>query len=149
MTKAVVIPRFIHTHMHKETTVKSQRPVHHGLKVRPPTFDLKSVILILLRRDFRSKNRFKTDYISGDCWQSSLVSKGTKCGYQLTPSVGWAFPVDSICFCRYGFIIAVTTIDNIGVGHIQPGRGFVVYPVKYKAGDMLPLEITLLASCYF
>ena len=33
---------------------------------------------------------------------------------------------------RYGFIIAVTTIDNIGVGHIQPGRGFVVYPVKYK-----------------
>ena len=35
-------------------------------------------------------------------------------------------------FIRYGFIIAVTTIDNIGVGHIQPGRGFVVYPVKYK-----------------
>lgn len=33
---------------------------------------------------------------------------------------------------RYGFIIAVTTIDNIGVGAIQPGRGFVVYPVKYK-----------------
>ena len=33
---------------------------------------------------------------------------------------------------RYGFIIAVTTIDNIGVGQIQPGRGFVEYPVKYK-----------------
>ena len=33
---------------------------------------------------------------------------------------------------RYGFVIAVTTIDNIGVGEIQPGRGFVVYPVKYK-----------------
>ena len=38
----------------------------------------------------------------------------------------------SFRFLRYGFIIAVTTIDNIGVGHIQPGRGFVVYPVKYK-----------------
>ena len=38
----------------------------------------------------------------------------------------------TIIFLRYGFIIAVTTIDNIGVGHIQPGRGFVVYPVKYK-----------------
>ena len=33
---------------------------------------------------------------------------------------------------RHGFIVAVTTIDNIGVGEIQPGRGFVVYPVKYK-----------------
>jgi len=39
---------------------------------------------------------------------------------------------NALCGCRYGFIIAVTTIDNIGVGHIQPGRGFVVYPVKYK-----------------
>ena len=38
----------------------------------------------------------------------------------------------TVIFLRYGFIIAVTTIDNIGVGHIQPGRGFVVYPVKYK-----------------
>lgn len=37
---------------------------------------------------------------------------------------------------RYGFIIAVTTIDNIGVGHIQPGRGFVVYPVKYKVSNL-------------
>ena len=42
-----------------------------------------------------------------------------------------------LLFDRYGFIIAVTTIDNIGVGHIQPGRGFVVYPVKYKVCDAL------------
>ena len=42
---------------------------------------------------------------------------------------------------RYGFIIAVTTIDNIGVGHIQPGRGFVVYPVKYKVnGAYKPVQ---------
>ena len=33
-------------------------------------------------------------------------------------------------FCRYGFVIAVTTIDHIGSGLIQPGRGFVLYPIK-------------------
>jgi len=45
------------------------------------------------------------------------------------------------CVFRYGFIIAVTTIDNIGVGHIQPGRGFVVYPVKYKVnGTSKPVQ---------
>ena len=34
---------------------------------------------------------------------------------------------------KYGFVIAVTTIDNVGAGLIQPGQGFVLYPVKYKA----------------
>ena len=29
-------------------------------------------------------------------------------------------------------MIAVTTIDNIGLGTLQPGRGFSLYPVKYK-----------------
>lgn len=33
-------------------------------------------------------------------------------------------------FYRYGFVIAVTTIDHIGAGLIQPGRGFVLYPIK-------------------
>ena len=37
-----------------------------------------------------------------------------------------------VCVCRYGFVIAVTTIDNIGLGTLQPGRGFSLYPVKYK-----------------
>ena len=41
---------------------------------------------------------------------------------------------------RYGFVIAVTTIDNIGAGFIQPGRGFVVYPVKYKAIVFRPFK---------
>ena len=36
------------------------------------------------------------------------------------------------CQYRCGFVIAVTTIESIGDGFIQPGRGFVVYPVKYK-----------------
>jgi len=37
-------------------------------------------------------------------------------------------------------VIAVTTIDNIGAGLIQPGRGFVVYPVKYKAIVFRPFK---------
>lgn len=44
-----------------------------------------------------------------------------------------------MCF-RYGFVIAVTTIDNIGAGLIQPGQGFVVYPVKYKAIVFRPFK---------
>ena len=43
-------------------------------------------------------------------------------------------------YFRYGFVIAVTTIDNIGAGFIQPGRGFVVYPVKYKAIVFRPFK---------
>ncbi|XP_028409748.1 DNA-directed RNA polymerase II subunit RPB7 [Dendronephthya gigantea] len=57
--------------------------------------------------------------------------------------------VEGTCTGKYGFIIAVTTIDNIGVGAIQPGRGFVVYPVKYKAivfrpfkGEVLDAKVT-------
>lgn len=41
---------------------------------------------------------------------------------------------------RYGFVIAVTTIDSIGAGLIQPGQGFVVYPVKYKAIVFRPFK---------
>ena len=37
-------------------------------------------------------------------------------------------------------MIAVTTIDNIGAGFIQPSRGFVLYPVKYKAIVFRPFK---------
>ena len=37
-------------------------------------------------------------------------------------------------------MIAVTTIDNIGAGIIQQGRGMVVYPVKYKAIVFRPFK---------
>ena len=33
-------------------------------------------------------------------------------------------------------MIAVTTIDNIGLGTLQPGRGFSLYPVKYKVSKL-------------
>ena len=29
-------------------------------------------------------------------------------------------------------MIAVTTIDNIGAGALQTGRGLALYPVKYR-----------------
>ena len=37
-------------------------------------------------------------------------------------------------------MIAVTTIDNIGAGMILPSRGFVNYPVKYKAIVFRPFK---------
>lgn len=49
--------------------------------------------------------------------------------------------VTSIISCyRYGFVIAVTTIDSIGSGLVIPGQGFVVYPVKYKAIVFRPFK---------
>lgn len=45
-----------------------------------------------------------------------------------------------LIFFRYGFVIAVTSIDNIGAGLILPGQGFVVYPVKYKAIVFRPFK---------
>ncbi|CAB1324828.1 unnamed protein product [Coregonus sp. 'balchen'] len=55
--------------------------------------------------------------------------------------------VEGTCTGKYGFVIAVTTIDNIGAGVIQPGRGFVLYPVKYKAIVGLFTEIGPM-SCF-
>ena len=70
-----------------------------------------------------------------------------------------------MCFCqfcvfkfhyRYGFVIAVTSIDNVGAGLIQPGQGFVVYPVKYKAivfrpfkGEVLDAVVTQVNKVQF
>lgn len=51
------------------------------------------------------------------------------------------FPLLMFCYCcRYGFVVAVTTIDSIGAGIIQPGQGFVIYPVKYKAIVFRPFK---------
>ncbi|XP_043476734.1 DNA-directed RNA polymerase II subunit RPB7 [Leptopilina heterotoma] len=48
--------------------------------------------------------------------------------------------VEGTCNGKYGFVIAVTSIDNIGAGIIQPGQGFVLYPVKYKAIVFRPFK---------
>ena len=34
----------------------------------------------------------------------------------------------------------MTTIDSVGAGLIQPGEGFVMYPVKYKAIVFRPFK---------
>lgn len=48
--------------------------------------------------------------------------------------------VEGTCTGKHGFVVAVTTIDTIGAGLIQPGRGFVVYPVRYKAIVFRPFK---------
>ncbi|XP_066582566.1 DNA-directed RNA polymerase II subunit RPB7 isoform X2 [Prorops nasuta] len=57
---------------------------------------------------------------------------GHNCWIQLSKSciLKWKEPVQG----------TVTTIDNIGSGIIQPGQGFVVYPVKYKAIVFRPFK---------
>ncbi|XP_050529442.1 DNA-directed RNA polymerase II subunit RPB7-like isoform X5 [Daktulosphaira vitifoliae] len=59
--------------------------------------------------------------------------------------------VEGTCTGKYGFVIAVTHIDNIGSGLILPGQGLVVYSVKYKAivfrpfkGEVLEAVVTQL-----
>lgn len=47
---------------------------------------------------------------------------------------------EGTCSGKFGFIISVTCIDDIGVGRIQPGQGFVVYPVKYRAIVFRPMK---------
>jgi DNA-directed RNA polymerase subunit E'/Rpb7 len=34
----------------------------------------------------------------------------------------------------------VTTIDHVGAGLIQPGQGFVLYPVKFRAIVFRPFK---------
>ena len=50
------------------------------------------------------------------------------------------FKVEGTCTGKYGFVIAVTCIDHVGAGLIQPGEGFVLYPVKYKAIVFRPFK---------
>ena len=52
-----------------------------------------------------------------------------------------------VVLSRYGFVIAVTTIDNIGLGALQQGRGFALYPVKYKVRNTWPAGILLVVLC--
>ncbi|OQV20217.1 DNA-directed RNA polymerase II subunit RPB7 [Hypsibius exemplaris] len=48
--------------------------------------------------------------------------------------------VEGTCSGKYGFVIAVTQVVSVGAGFIQPGQGFVVYPVKYKAVVFRPFK---------
>jgi DNA-directed RNA polymerase II subunit RPB7 len=48
--------------------------------------------------------------------------------------------VEGMCKGKYGFVVAVTSLYDIGAGLIEPGRGFVVYPVKYRAIVFRPFK---------
>ncbi|KAI1290067.1 DNA-directed RNA polymerase II subunit RPB7 [Halotydeus destructor] len=48
--------------------------------------------------------------------------------------------VEGTCTGKYGFVVAVTTIEKIGDGIIQTGSGFVTYPIKYKAIVFRPFK---------
>lgn len=48
--------------------------------------------------------------------------------------------VEGTCTGKYGFVIAVTTIDTVGDGVIQSGNGFVTYPIKYRAIVFRPFK---------
>jgi DNA-directed RNA polymerase subunit E'/Rpb7 len=63
-------------------------------------------------------------------WKVSLIF-----GVSQEPSYSLIFLI-----YRYGFVIAVTTIDHVGAGLIQPGQGFVLYPVKFRAIVFRPFK---------
>ena len=49
--------------------------------------------------------------------------------------------VEGSCSGKYGFVIAVTRIfDNQEPGLLQPGRGFVVFKLKYEAVVFRPIK---------
>lgn len=48
--------------------------------------------------------------------------------------------VEGTCTGKYGFVIAITSIDNIGDGIIQSSTGFATYQLKYKAIVFRPFK---------
>ncbi|XP_075250210.1 DNA-directed RNA polymerase II subunit RPB7-like [Convolutriloba macropyga] len=48
--------------------------------------------------------------------------------------------VEGTCSGKYGFIVSVHNLTSIGSGYIQPGRGFVLYPVTYQAIVFRPFK---------
>jgi DNA-directed RNA polymerase II subunit RPB7 len=48
--------------------------------------------------------------------------------------------VEGTCSGRYGFIITVTSVEEIGMGRVQEGTGFASFPVKFKAIVFRPFK---------
>lgn len=48
--------------------------------------------------------------------------------------------VEGTCTGKYGFVIAITSIDNIGDGIIESSTGFATYQLKYKAIVFRPFK---------
>jgi DNA-directed RNA polymerase II subunit RPB7 len=57
--------------------------------------------------------------------------------------------VEGTCTGRYGYIITVVTVTDIGKGKVQEGTGFATFEVKYTAivfkpfrGEVLDTTVT-------
>lgn len=48
--------------------------------------------------------------------------------------------VEGTCTGKYGFVIAITSIDNIGDGILQSSTGFALYQLKFKAIVFRPFK---------
>jgi len=48
--------------------------------------------------------------------------------------------VEGTCSGRYGFVVTVTSVDQIGLGRVQEGTGFVCFSVKFKAIVFRPFK---------
>ncbi|OAF66519.1 RNA polymerase II subunit B7 [Intoshia linei] len=54
--------------------------------------------------------------------------------------------VEGTCTGKYGFVVTVARIENIGAGKIQCGEGLVVFPVRYQAIVFRPFKGEILDS---
>ncbi|VDN98591.1 unnamed protein product, partial [Rodentolepis nana] len=48
--------------------------------------------------------------------------------------------IEGTCTGNHGFIVAVTNIEHIGAGKLLPNRGFVQYPIVYRAVVFRPFK---------
>jgi len=48
--------------------------------------------------------------------------------------------VEGTCNGRYGFIVTVTKVEEVGAGKIREGSGLVTFPVRYKAIVFRPFK---------
>eukprot|EP01104_Vermistella_antarctica_P000587 TRINITY_DN10739_c0_g1_i1.p1 TRINITY_DN10739_c0_g1~~TRINITY_DN10739_c0_g1_i1.p1 ORF type:complete len:174 (+),score=38.26 TRINITY_DN10739_c0_g1_i1:228-749(+) len=54
--------------------------------------------------------------------------------------------VEGTCSGRYGFVVAVTSVEDIGSGIVQDGTGFTLYHVSYMAIVFKPFKFEVLDS---
>eukprot|EP00249_Psilotum_nudum_P010133 c22353_g1_i1 orf=169-702(+) len=54
--------------------------------------------------------------------------------------------VEGTCSGRHGFVVGVTSVENIGSGLIRDGTGYVIFPVKYQCVVFRPFKGEILES---
>ncbi|ESR38161.1 hypothetical protein WN944_028148 [Citrus x changshan-huyou] len=54
--------------------------------------------------------------------------------------------VEGTCSGRHGFVVAITSVENIGKGLIRDGTGFVTFPVKYQCVVFRPFKGEILEA---